>query len=89
MEEPASLPQAGQPPGPSTTSDKDRSETCPKGSTRAGGDAGGVADKGCGLSAVEKKLVSEWVPLGLSFGVPLFDEGANKVVCDKVRGLYS
>ena len=44
--------------------------------------------EGCGLSAVEKRLVSEWVPLGLNFGIPLFDEQANKTVCEKVRRCF-
>lgn len=51
------------------------------------GTEGGVAKEGPKMSDVEKRLVSEWVPLGLSFGIPLFDEGANKIVCEKVRRL--
>ena len=46
--------------------------------------AGRQGVEGCGLSAVEKRLVSEWVPLGLNFGIPLFDEEANRIVCEKV-----
>ena len=37
------------------------------------------------MSAVERKLMSEWVPLCLSFGIPLFDEEANKIVSEKVK----
>lgn len=83
---PAPLPQPPLTNGPSVLLDKDRSEACSRvsGDVTARSDAGGVAEEGCGLSAVEKRLVSEWVPLGLSFGIPLFDEGANKVVCEKV-----
>ena len=36
------------------------------------------------LSPVQQKLASEWVPLELSFGVPLFNQRANRAVCDKV-----
>ena len=36
------------------------------------------------LSPVEKKIASEWVPLELSFGIPLFSDDDNKAVCDKV-----
>ena len=32
----------------------------------------------------QKKLASEWVPLELSFGIPLFSDKDNKAVCDKV-----
>ncbi len=38
-----------------------------------------------GLTAVERRLASEWAPLGLHFGIPLFDEEANKIVCEKVN----
>lgn len=34
----------------------------------------------------QKKLASEWVPLELSFGIPLFSDSDNKAVCDKVHG---
>lgn len=36
------------------------------------------------LSPVQAKLRSEWVPLELSFGIPLFNESANAAVCDRV-----
>ena len=36
------------------------------------------------LSPVEKKVALEWVPLELSFGIPLFSDDDNKAVCDKV-----
>ena len=36
------------------------------------------------LCPLEKELMSEWVPLGLSFGIPLFSQEANAAVCDKV-----
>lgn len=39
------------------------------------------------LSPVQQKLAQEWVPLELSFGVPLFNQLANRAVCDKVRDL--
>ena len=37
------------------------------------------------MSPVQKRLAQEWVPLEMSFGVPLFNERANRAVCDKVR----
>ena len=36
------------------------------------------------LTPVQAKLKSEWVPLELSFGIPLFNESANAAVCDRV-----
>ena len=30
----------------------------------------------------------DWVPLEMSFGVPLFNEAANNSVCNKVRGAW-
>ena len=36
------------------------------------------------MSRVERKLASEWVPLELSFGIPLFSDKDNTAVCDKV-----
>ena len=36
------------------------------------------------LTDAQKKLQSEWVPLELSFGVPLFSEKANMQICEKV-----
>lgn len=36
------------------------------------------------LTDVQKKLQSEWVPLELKFGIPLFSEKANEQVCEKV-----
>ncbi len=36
------------------------------------------------MSATERKLASEWVPLELSFGIPLFSDKDNRLVCDKV-----
>ncbi len=53
------------------------------GSSSAG--KNGTETAGDGMSAQERKLMSEWVPLSLNFGIPLFNEEANKVVCDKVR----
>lgn len=50
--------------------------------TEGGGGGGGEED---GLTALEKQLAADWVPLGLHFGIPLFNEAANKLVCDKVR----
>lgn len=91
MGEPAHLPQPPITNGPSMPPDSSRSGTSPEDKARVGdsvagrSEAGGEAEEGCGLSAVEKRLVSEWVPLGLNFGIPLFDEGANKIVCEKVN----
>ena len=73
------------------TSDGSDSRTPPSTSTITedvdgrSGTEGGVAKEGPEMSDVEKRLASEWVPLGLSFGIPLFDERANKIVCEKVR----
>ena len=36
------------------------------------------------LSPVQQRLSWEWVPLELSFGIPLFSQEANRAVCDKV-----
>ena len=36
------------------------------------------------LTPVQIKLASEWVPLELSFGIPLFNETSNAAVCDRV-----
>lgn len=36
------------------------------------------------ISPAMCKLSHEWVPLELSFGIPLFDEEANRSVSDKV-----
>ena len=36
------------------------------------------------LTAAELSLVEEWVPLEMYFGIPLFNEEANKAVCKKV-----
>ena len=46
-----------------------------------------VGDRLLGLSPLEKRLMSEWVPLGLNFGIPLFSQEANAAVCDKVCGV--
>ena len=35
------------------------------------------------------KLALEWVPLELSFGIPLFSESANKAVCDRVGAVLT
>ena len=43
-----------------------------------------VSDSHSTLSPVQQQLAWEWVPLELSFGVPLFHQGANRAVCDKV-----
>ena len=37
-----------------------------------------------GLTPVQERLSQEWIPLELSFGVPLFEQQANRAVCDKV-----
>ena len=37
------------------------------------------------LTAAEVALDEEWVPLEMYFGIPLFNEEANKAVCEKVR----
>ena len=34
-------------------------------------------------SAIQR-MAAEWVPLNLSYGIPLFNERANQAVCDKV-----
>jgi hypothetical protein len=36
------------------------------------------------MSPLQKKLLEEWLPLELSFGIPLFSDDANHTVCDKV-----
>ena len=36
------------------------------------------------LSPVLAKLASEWVPLELNFGIPLFNESTNSAVCSRV-----
>ena len=36
------------------------------------------------MSPVQRKLLEEWLPLELSFGIPLFSDEANRTVCDKV-----
>ena len=36
------------------------------------------------MTPVQQKLAQEWVPLELSFGVPLFNQRANRAICDKV-----
>ena len=35
------------------------------------------------MTPFQKKLLEEWVPLELSFGIPLFSDEANRTVCDK------
>ena len=37
------------------------------------------------MTPSQKKLFEEWVPLELSFGIPLFSDDANRTVCDKVH----
>ena len=37
------------------------------------------------MSPLQKKLLEEWLPLELSFGIPLFSDDANHTVCDKVH----
>ena len=37
------------------------------------------------LTAAELSLAEEWVPLEMYFGIPLFNEEANKAVCKKVQ----
>ncbi len=69
---------------PGTSSDSKSGSIATSSSAPGEGVAGCVVLEEKSLSDVEKRLVSEWVPLGLNFGIPLFDEGANKVVCDKV-----
>ena len=41
------------------------------------------------LTDAQQRLVAEWVPLELSFGVPLFNMTANRAVCDKVSPVIS
>ena len=36
------------------------------------------------MSPLQRKLLGEWLPLELSFGIPLFSDEANRTVCDKV-----
>ena len=36
------------------------------------------------MSPLQRKLLEEWLPLELSFGIPLFSDEANRTVCDKV-----
>ena len=36
------------------------------------------------MSPVVARMVQEWVPLELSFGIPLFNEKANEAVCERV-----
>ena len=36
------------------------------------------------LTPFQTKLASEWVPLELNFGIPLFNETSNAAVCDRV-----
>lgn len=36
------------------------------------------------MSPLQRKLLEEWLPLELSFGIPLFSDDANHTVCDKV-----
>lgn len=36
-----------------------------------------------------QRIATEWVPLELSFGIPLFSERANQVICDKVSWILS
>ena len=36
------------------------------------------------MSPEQRKLLDEWLPLELSFGIPLFSDDANHTVCDKV-----
>ena len=38
----------------------------------------------CVISESVQRLVAEWVPLELCFGVPLFSDEANETVCQKV-----
>lgn len=38
------------------------------------------------LTAAEAALDEEWVPLEMYFGIPLFNDEANKAVCEKVQG---
>ena len=65
------------------TPQQDRTDSVPKPDKDEGAKEDGDVE-GRGLSATEKRLVSEWVPLGLNFGIPLFNEAANKTVCEKV-----
>ena len=37
------------------------------------------------MTPSQKKLFEEWLPLELSFGIPLFSDDANRTVCDKVH----
>lgn len=46
-------------------------------------------DKESDVPESVRKLSSEWVPLELCFGVPLFSDETNKSVCQKVSGSLS
>lgn len=37
------------------------------------------------MTPFQKKLLEEWLPLELSFGIPLFSDDANRIVCGKVN----
>ena len=74
--EPSSKPLTKQP-----LAEQNGLQTTPKDVNTKGDEVG----SGENMSPLEKRLMSEWVPLGLNFGIPLFDEEANKVVCKKVK----
>lgn len=78
--DPTPTPQSPPPADPSTSAAATAAATSSAAETSMAGRQG----EGCGLSAVERRLVSEWVPLGLNFGIPLFDEEANRIVCEKI-----
>ena len=48
------------------------------------GNGGGGLYSEESMSPLQRKLLEEWVPLELSFGIPLFSDEANRTVCDKV-----
>ena len=50
-------------------------------------DRGGLYSKES-MSPLQMKLLEEWLPLELSFGIPLFSDEANRTVCDKVLCQY-
>lgn len=63
-------------------------------SDASNGKENGTRDSGGGLyceesmSPLQRKLMEEWLPLELSFGIPLFSDEANHTVCDKVDYNY-
>ena len=52
------------------------------GTSEAGGDSFYSEES---MTPFQKKLLEEWLPLELSFGIPLFSDDANRIVCGKVN----